>query len=271
MQAAARKVLDENQRVLAENTQLRTLLLQAGFTDAQINRAVNRGPESNDATTPLASPPGDQSISSATEALEKLLVAQQEYMSSPHSAATPTPQPIVPSQPVQHSPVVIPSIAASALLSPATQSYNSSGVSSPNSAFDVADEYPLSSPEIAAVAPQSTPQAQMSQSQQDLYRLAGAFSFQLDFEPQPTSWPRANTFQPVSLHPSQADGLASGSVLTGIDSACSYSPAAAGQPCGSSAMGQVVLADCKTREQEMSGYPAMAPGYPSGQMEEQWQ
>jgi hypothetical protein len=281
MQAAARKVLEENQRVAKENVQLRALLVQAGYSEAQINGSVSRGVDTTDSATPLASPTFDKSMLLAKEGLEKLLaprnctcgaVSQNEdsvatATASPTGTQIQSPLPMVPPQQLQQTNSLPISIGVSTLLSPTSQSYPSSSVSSPNSGYDVSDDYSLSSPELTATVGQSVPRARIVQPQQDLYQLAGAFSFQMDFEPQPTSWPRLSTqHQAVSPQPSIAP--TSSPALSGVDGSNSYSPAT--HAYGVNSMGQVVMSDGKTAEQEMIGYPAMNTNY-SEQMGQQGQ
>ena len=288
MQAAARKVLDENERVLEENKRLRALLIQAGYSEAQISGSVARGTEPTRATPTLASPILEKPMSLAKEGLEKLLLprsscecgmarqseeAGTNASSSPRRVHVQSPVSMLPSQPLQQSNALTLGIAAPVLLSPNSQSYPSSCVSSPNSGYDVLDDYSISSPELTATVAQPTPRAQMVQSQHDMYQLAGAFSFQMDFEPQPTSWPRLSTqHRAVSPCPPQV-GVAptSSPALSDVDVGCSYGSAGAGDLYGVGAMGQVVLPNCKTREHEMAGYPAISASYSDQTSLQRWQ
>jgi hypothetical protein len=249
MQAAARKVLDENKRVLEENSRLKGLLLQMGMSEAQVELSVPDELDIKPTPQQLGTPTDDQAMSLATERLEQMLVTQGDGSRSEQSCSPPRshrqiPIAVISSQPLQQQ-AAPPPLAAPALLAPASQSalscsLSSSSVSTPSSVFDTSDDYSvLSSPEGTPVQPI------LQSQQQDLYGMTPMYPYQIDMEPQPNLWPRTSPYQSGMLHPPQAcppTSVPSPNLLYGQDVP--------------EAMSGAVLVEIPSREQEMTALVA---------------
>jgi hypothetical protein len=256
MQAAARKVLDENKRVLEENSRLKGLLLQMGMSESQVELSVPDELDIKPTSQQLAMPTDEQAMSLATERLEKMLVthttdgSRSEQSCSPPRSHRQIPITVISPQPSQQQQqqqqqAVPPPLAAPALLSPASQSalscsLPSSSVSTPSSAFDASDDYSvLSSPEG------TTAQPILQSQQQDLYGMAPMYPYQIDMEAQANLWPRTSTYQSVPFHSPQAcapTSAPSPNLLYGQDVP--------------EAMSGAGLAEITSREQEMNALVA---------------
>jgi len=267
MQAAARKVLDENKRVLEENSRLKGLLLQMGMSEAQVEQSVPEELDMKPTPQQLAMPTSEHAMSLATERLEKMLVTQRDGKSgvvsrseqscSPPRSLRQMPITAISSQPLQQQAAPVP-LAAPALLSPASQSalscsLSSSSVSTPSSVFDASDDYSVLS------SPEGTPVQPILQAQQhDLYGMTPMYPYPIDMEAQTNLWPRTSTYQSATLHPPQAcppTSVPSPNLLYGQD-------VAEGMP-------GVVPIEITSREQEMS---ALVARYNAGRhLGQSWQ